>query len=239
MARAPENTLGAFAAAYADGGDGVELDTQLSKDDVPIVLHDDTLDRTSVLHGSPRAFLASELDRADVGTWFTHADVPAPREKVPRLDEVLKAAPDGAVVNVELKGPTPFGAPLERQVLAVIAQHVPRLHVIVSSFQPGQLAVVRRLWPELPVGLLVEPETLTALRSGWPAAALRPDALHPPSALVNAALVAAVHARGMRLNVWGVADDADARRLCALGADALIVNDVKSGVAARTAASSR
>lgn len=222
-ARAPENTLGAFAAAYADGGDGVELDVQLSADAVPVVLHDDTLDRTSDLRGSPIRHEARELDEADAGSWFTGWG----REKVPRLAEVLAATPSGAVVNVELKGPTPRVLGLERRVVEVL-RAFPGVEVLISSFHPAQLLEVRALAPSLPLALLWHEHSLLPLRTGWAAPFLRPEALHPQSSLVDAELVAAAHRAGMRVHVWGVRDDADAERLLTLGVDGLIVDDVRA-----------
>ena len=224
MARAPENTLAAFQAALSDGGDGVELDVQLTADAVPIVLHDDTLDRTTTLRGQPIRFEASELDACDAGAWFPGWTA---REKVPRLSEVFAALPAGSVVNVELKGPTPLTLGLERRVLEVIRAH-PSIHVVVSSFHPAQLLAVRVLAPDVPIGLLFAGDNLWPLRTAWAAPVLMPDALHPHAALVDAALVARAHRAGMRVHVWGVASSDDADRLLALGVDALIVNDVKA-----------
>ncbi len=220
-ARAPENTLGAFAAAFADGGDGVELDVQLSADAVPVVLHDDTLDRTTTLRGPPIRHEARELDDADAGSWFPGWR----REKVPRLAEVLAAMPPFAVVNVELKGPTPRVLGLERRVVDVL-RAFPHVDVVVSSFHPAQLLEVRALAPTVPLALLWHEHSLLPLRTGWAAPFVRPEALHPQSSLVDGALVAAAHRAGMRVHVWGVKDDADAARLLSLGVDGLIVDDV-------------
>lgn len=222
MARAPENTLGAFRAALDDGGDGVELDVQLAADAVPIVLHDDTLDRTTDLRGLPIRRSAEELDDADAGTWFPGWG----REKIPRLHEVFRALPPGSVINVELKGPTAITLGLERRVLDVIRAH-PRVKVIISSFHPAQLLAVRALAPEIPIGLLLSDSSVLPLRTGWAAAVLLPDAIHPPSSLVDGAFVAAAHAAGARVHVWAVKDATDADRLLSLGVDGLIVDDVK------------
>lgn len=224
MAVAPENTLGAFRRAVDDGGDGVELDVQLSRDDVPIVLHDDTLDRTTDGRGLPIELSADELARLDAGSWFPGWG----REKVPTLDEVLAALPDGAVCNVELKGPTPRGRPLERAALEVIARHRARVHVVVSSFHPLQLLVVRRLDETVPIALLLDADGAWPLRTAWPAAALLPEALHPPASIVDEGLVIAAHKAGMRVHVWAARDDAEAERVLSCGADGLIVDDVAS-----------
>ena len=223
MARAPENTLGAFNAAIADGADGIELDTQLTADAVAIVLHDDTLDRTTNLKGSPIRRSADELDDADAGTWFGAWG----KEKVPRLTEVFAALPAGSIINVELKGPTPLSLGLERRVLDVIRAH-PQVHAIVSSFHPAQLLAVRTLAPTVPIGLLVDANSLLPLRTAWAAPFLMPDAIHPPAHVVDGGFVAAAHQAGMRVNAWAVADVADAERLLDLGVDGLIVDDVRS-----------
>ena len=228
MARAPENTLGAFRAALDDGADGVELDTQLSADGVAIVLHDDTLDRTTALTGKPIRHAADELDAIDAGSWFTGWRA---FEKVPRLVEALDAVGRDNVVNVELKGPTPFHLGLERRVLDVVRD---RCHpaalgpggVIVSSFHPAQLLAIRTLAPSVPIGLLVSARSVLPLRTGWAAAALLPDAIHPPASLVDGGFVAAAHQAGMRVNVWSIRDVDDAARLLELGVDGLIVDDV-------------
>jgi len=224
MARAPENTLGAFAAAIADGAHGVELDVTLSGDSVPVVLHDDTLDRTTNVLGKPSDFDADELASLDAASWFpggwTHP------EGVPRLDDVLRAMPDGAVVNVELKGPSPAWVGLERRVVDVIRAHTPRVHVIVSSFHPAQLLEVRRIDRALPIGVLLWPKSLLPLRTGLAVPLLGADAVHPPASLVDAAFMAAARAAGLRVHVWDVRTPQDGQRLLDLGVDALIVDDV-------------
>jgi glycerophosphoryl diester phosphodiesterase len=224
MARAPENTLGAFAAAIADCAHGVELDVTLSGDSVPVVIHDDTLDRTTNVLGKPSDFDADELATLDAASWFP-GGWPHP-EGVPRLDDVLRAMPDGAVVNVELKGPSPAWIGLERRVVDVIRAHTPRVHVVVSSFHPAQLLEVRRIDRSLPIGVLLWPKSLLPLRTGLAVPLLGADAVHPPSSLVDAAFMAAARAAGLRVHVWDVKSPADGQRLLDLGVDALIVDDV-------------
>ena len=69
-AHAPENTLAAFRVALDAGADGVEFDVQLSKDGVPVVIHDDTLERTGLRVGSVSDLTAKKLGKIDVGSWF-------------------------------------------------------------------------------------------------------------------------------------------------------------------------
>jgi glycerophosphoryl diester phosphodiesterase len=223
MARAPENTLGAFQAALDDGGDGFELDVRLCADAVPVALHDDTLDRTTSLRGAVLRHAADELDDADAGSWFPGWG----REKVPRLSDVFAAVPPGTVMNVELKGPTPLHLGLERRVLEVI-RHYPDVKVILSSFHPAQLLAVRLLAPEIPIGLLLSETSVLPLRTAWAAPLLLPDAIHAPAGLIDGALVAAAHGAGIRVHAWALRAAADVERLLSLGVDGLIVDDVKA-----------
>jgi len=224
MARAPENTLGAFRAALEDGGVGVELDVTLSGDSVPVVVHDDTLDRTTSVMGKPSDYDADELADVDAGSWF------GPEwqgEWVPRLSEVFTMMPRGAVVNVELKGPSPAWVGLERRAVDVIRRYA-HLHIIVSSFHPAQLLEVRRIAPEVPIGLLVADDSILPARTAWTAPLLLPDAIHPPARIVDLAFVVAAHAAGLRVHVWSVKSEDEAARLLDLGVDGLIVDDVKA-----------
>src|SRR5438093_10169319 len=89
--RAPENTLAAFSLAYDLGADGIELDVHLSRDRVPVVIHDDTLERTTDGNGRVRALGILELKRLDAGGWKGEA---FKGEKIPTLAEVVDALGD-------------------------------------------------------------------------------------------------------------------------------------------------
>jgi glycerophosphoryl diester phosphodiesterase len=233
MAVAPENTLGSFRRAIEDGGDGIELDTQLETTRTPIVLHDDTLNRTTDLRGRPSLFSVDALQDADASTWFVRLGHPWPhKEHVPSLDETLSAMPDHAVVNVELKGPTLARTRAEEAVLDVVDNHLHRLRIIVSSFHPAQLKTVRELMPNVPVGYLLDDNALFPLAVGAALPWVKPDAIHPRARIVDVAFMRAAKAAGVRVHVWGVSQssdmsvDDDVTRLIELGVDGLIVDDV-------------
>jgi glycerophosphoryl diester phosphodiesterase len=129
---APENTLRAFQLALEEGADGVELDVQPSADGVPVVLHDDTLDRTTDQTGDVATLAWERIARARAGD-----------EPVPRLEEVVEwAARTGAFLNVELKR-----AGAEAAAVAAIAGAGLRERTIFSSFVAASVAEVRRLDP--------------------------------------------------------------------------------------------
>src|SRR5512134_1609461 len=86
-AAAPENTMAAFRAAEAAGADGIELDVHLSRDGVPVVIHDATLERTTTGTGRVAARSVAALQSLDAGSWFAphFAD-----EVLPTLEETLR-----------------------------------------------------------------------------------------------------------------------------------------------------
>ncbi len=97
---APENTLASFKAAIRAGVDMIEFDVVLSRDGVPVVLHDRTLDRTTNGHGSPRRKKIAELKELDAGAWFSGR---FRGERIPTLEEALECLKNRAAVNVEIK----------------------------------------------------------------------------------------------------------------------------------------
>jgi glycerophosphoryl diester phosphodiesterase len=135
--RAPENTLPALLAALAVAGcDGLEFDVHAARDGVPVVIHDETLDRVQGVRGRVRDMTADEL--------ATHG--------VPTLEEVLAAVPRRAFLDVELKGDPGRGA-----VDVLTAGRGPGLErAVVSSFEPETLERVGRLAPAWPRWLNVE-----------------------------------------------------------------------------------
>ena len=223
-ARAPENTLAAFERAFQDGADGIELDVTLSSEGVPVVIHDDTLNRTAGADGCVWQRSVFELKSLDAGSWFGPEFA---GERIPTLAEALELSKGRGLVNVEIKsswessrngGPSP--KVLARAVTRVIETHADSESIIVSSFDPRVLRRVRGLAPALKRGFLrssrqIRPWTPFAL---W----ARPDFLHPDVALVDEA------ARWIggyeKLLVWTVDGPFEQERLAAAGVKAIITN---------------
>ncbi len=216
---APENTLAAFRAAAEAGADGVELDVQLSRDGVPVVIHDERLERTTDGSGWVGEHTASELAALDAGRWFGDG---FGGEGVPTLSSVLAlldATP--LIVHLELKTnrlPYPGLVPA---VLDAVAEAGLEARVHLSSFNHHTLRTVQQADPARPCAALLydrllEPWDYVA-RHGF-------QALHPHHAAVDAALVAGCHGRGLPVRPYTVDDPADAERLLRMGVDALITN---------------
>ena len=152
-AYAPENTLAAFRLALGQGADGVELDVILSADGVPMVIHDDTLDRTTTGLGSVSRLTLAELKQLDAG-YPARFGTQFPTERIPTLAEVFAACGDQTVFNIELKHDRSPGLQLAARVVELIHASGRQERVLVSSFQFSSLGRVKALDPNLPVGLL-------------------------------------------------------------------------------------
>ncbi|MFO7663549.1 MAG: glycerophosphodiester phosphodiesterase family protein [Chloroflexota bacterium] len=210
-ADAPENTLAAFALALEQGADGIEFDVRLCADGVPVVIHDDTVDRTSDGTGRVIDLTLDELKQLAIDQ--THA--------IPMLDDVFETFGRAPLYNVELKAGGGVGDNgLAAAVVARIAAHRLGDRVLVSSFNPFVLRRARRLLPTtVPVGLLRE---RAWLRAGH--ALVRAQADHPDHTLVDEALMGWARDRNLRINVWTVDDPAEAQRMTRLGVHAIITN---------------
>lgn len=210
---APENTLAAFHAAEQAGANGVELDVRLSSDGCPVVMHDRTLDRTTNGRGPLAGFTLAELRRFDAGGWF------APQfagEPVPGLEQVLKWASGRLRLNLEVKE---FEAGL---AVTALVKRYPACRVLLSSFDHGLLAALRKEAPWLPLGFLSEHRSW--YREIEEAVACGAESFHPRQDFLAAEHVAQCHARGLKVYPWVVDDDERFRALLRMGVDGLFTN---------------
>jgi glycerophosphoryl diester phosphodiesterase len=219
---APENTVSAFRQAADKGAPAVEFDVKLSADGHVVVIHDQTVDRTTNGHGDVRHLSLAALRELDAGVQFPGQ---FPGEKIPTLDEVFESLGKRLYMNVELTNYATPNDGLVEKVADLVRKHAMQERVIFSSFLPGNLQKARRLLPEVPRGLL----TLPGLPGWWGRSfGWRADcyaALHPYMTGTNIGLVNRVHAAGKRLNVWTVTAEADIKRMIGLGVDGIITDD--------------
>lgn len=218
---APQNTLAAFRLANAYGADGYELDAQLSKDGVLVVMHDFTVDKTTNGSGLISSLTLEELKRLDAGSKFSpqFAD-----ERIPTLAEVFDVIEPHTFVNVELKSMSVADNGLEDATIRLIRERKLENRVILSSFNPFSLLRVRRRAPDLKIGLLYAPDMPLHLRKAWFRFVVKPNALHPRYQVVDERYMAWAKKQGCDVNVWTVDDPGDMRRLAAMGVNAIITN---------------
>jgi glycerophosphoryl diester phosphodiesterase len=142
---APENTLAAFERARDLGAAAIELDVQVTRDDVVVVMHDLDLDRTTDGQGAVRERTWPELAALDAGAWF-HPSFGGAR--IPRLEEVLDWAKGRTFLNIELK-PADDDGRLEEGVVALVRSHAMTDEALVMSFDHVAVERVARAAPEI------------------------------------------------------------------------------------------
>lgn len=213
-AEAPENTLAAFRRAVEVGADGIELDVHLSADGIPVVIHDETLERTTDGTGPVAAWSSGRLQALDAGSWF---DEHFAGEAVPTLEETLRLLSGRLRLNLEVKEPRAGLAILE------LLRAFPHADAVISSFDYGVLARLRRASPELPLAMLQESGDWH--RGVARAAALRAVAFHPHVGLVSRPLLAVCRRLQLPVLVWTVDDPARARSLARMGVAGVFTND--------------
>ncbi len=217
---APENTLASLREAARQGARWVELDVMLTGDGVPVLIHDDTLDRTTDGRGPVAGLTLAELRRLDAGAWFS------PRfagERVPTLEEALALLLDlGLGLNLEIKPFPGREVPTAEAALAVLRRHWPAGRpLLVSSFEVPCLEVARAAAPDIPRGyLLWDPP------ADWAAVADRLEAatLNVHQDRQTAASVAAYRATGRPVLAYTVNDAGRARELFGWGVAAVFTD---------------
>ncbi|PWW20522.1 glycerophosphoryl diester phosphodiesterase [Cytobacillus oceanisediminis] len=151
----PENTMAAFQAALEAGAAGIELDVQMAKDGNLVVIHDETVDRTTNGSGYIKDMSYAEIVQLDAGGWFAAANA---GETIPELDAVFQwAVRDGndLLINVELKNDLIEYPGLEEKVIEFVQRYGMEERVILSSFNAESMRRVRKLHPTLQTGYLI------------------------------------------------------------------------------------
>jgi glycerophosphoryl diester phosphodiesterase len=220
-AAAPENTLAAFNLAASLGADAVELDAKLSKDGIPIVMHDPTVDRTTDGHGRVCDLTLADLKSLDAGSW---KDSVFSGERVPTLAEVFEAVAGRLWINVELTNYTTRGDGLEAAVVRLIQKMGLQRRVLLSSFNPFAIRNAKRIDPSLPVGQLTAHDMPRYLRDAWLAPFVPHEARHPDVVQLKQKGVDHYRRRGHRVNVWTVNNPDDMRAFARQGVDGLITD---------------
>jgi len=186
----PENTVRSVRKALALGADGIEIDVY-SIDGRVIVIHDNTLDRTTNGKGRLEGKTFTYLRSLDAGEG----------ERIPTLGEIFRAVNRRAVINIELKGPG-TAAP----VGGLITDHVRHrgwrfADFLVSSFDWHQLREVKSICPRVRIGLLTDKIPADFLKT---AKAMNAWSIHPAAKKVTRPLVTAAHRQGLKVFAYTV-----------------------------------
>jgi glycerophosphoryl diester phosphodiesterase len=219
---APENTIAAFIYAAALGIPGAECDVHLSADNVPVVIHDATVDRTTGGTGEVAELTAAELAALDARS--VHTDWPAPTG-VPTFAEVLEATRGIAYFEVEIKSDDP--ARIERLVPLMIEEidrAGAREIVRFISFDPDICALCHRLAPDMMLSLLTTPTTEAEIRM---ALDLGCDGIAGSIETATEKFVEDAHDAGLTVTIWTGNEDEDFENVVAWGADVITTDRPK------------
>lgn len=214
---APENTIAAFAKAMEVGARWFEFDVGAIGDGSLIVMHDDTLDRTTTGSGRYDGLAFSDIRKLDAGRWFSGT---YRFERVPEAADAIEFGNTAQMgMHLEVKpcrrNPLLRERLVEALAVAVGAAADPA-HFVVSSFDHDLLAAFHEARPDVALGWLVERgQGPSSWRGG--AEALGCAAVHPPLEGLTEAEVADIRAAGFDVNVWTVNDVECAQRLAQWG----------------------
>jgi len=221
---APENTLEAFQCGFNLGFRAVEFDVMLTKDLVPVVVHDEELGRTVAGHGLICETLAADLFKLDAGSWFAASYA---KTRVPTYQDVLNfCTRHGIWMNVEIKPAKGFEA-LTGEIVARLTRdfyHNTNLPLpLFSSFALEALAVAQAFAPHIPRGVLFD-----QVPSDWPDHIKKFQAvsLHTNQKHLTAELATQIKQVGIGLSCYTVNEPARARELLGWGVDALFTDNL-------------
>jgi glycerophosphoryl diester phosphodiesterase len=223
-ARYPENTLAAFKGAIDAGAHMIELDVCLSRDRHLVVIHDETVDRTTNGCGAVKMLTLAQLRRLDAGSWF---DPRFNAERLPTLAQVLDVVKGHLMVNIEIK-PEAFEAEgpadaVERQVLNLVREKNMLDDVLVSSFEWLVLENLRKREPGIALGLLSDVPADESLLHWYQR--VKGYSWHPDFRVLTPQQVDRLHDLGARVFPYAVDGRIDTRGMLAMGVDGLIVDD--------------
>ncbi|MEO8859619.1 MAG: glycerophosphodiester phosphodiesterase [Burkholderiaceae bacterium] len=220
---APENTLAAFRLGASHGFRMFECDVKLSRDEIPFLLHDSDLRRTTNGRGNAGEHDWAALSQLDAGSWHSRRYAGEP---LPSLEGIARfCLRNGYWLNIEIK-PTPG---TERHTGEVVARSAAKLwqgsgaKPFLTSFAPAALEGAQAAAPQLPRGLLLDSWPADGIAS---ALALGCVAIVCNHALWNPTTVGMAQSAGFRTLSYTVNDEWAAQRLQALGTDAIITDRV-------------
>jgi len=230
---APENTMAAFNLAVQHGAPAIELDVMLTKDQIPIVIHDFLLDRTTNGTGRVDEHLYHWINDLDAGSYFSPE---FSGEKIPLLSQVLEAFHHNLLINIELKNYHATRDALVERTVEIVEKLSMEPFILFSSFLPRNLVRVRQLIPHAKVALLCSQGIFPELCTSRIFFNISREYIHPVESIISKKFVKKEHGRNRRINAWTVNDPDRMLELISWGVDGIITDDTLS--ATRIAAKS-
>lgn len=215
----PENTLAAFELAYQQGADGIETDIQLSKDSIPMIIHDANINRVTHATGNVNQWSSEKLKTFDIGSWF---DLKYQSERMMTLTDLLQWAKEkNLLLNLELKTKKNLNPNIEQIVYQEVIQHGLLDQVIFSSFNSATLKKLKQLNSETRVALLTKRHTLSLQQM---CEEFHFDGIHLKYNYVNRTVTEKYHRIGKYLGVYTVNISSQMRKCFQANCDMIITD---------------
>lgn len=221
----PENTMAAYVEAERAGSDGIELDVQLSKDGQLVVIHDETINRTTNGKGYVKDYTLNELKRFNILTKQQHI------LKIPTLEEVFDwLKTNDLYCNIELKTSKIRYDFIEEKVIALIKRYRFEDRMLISSFNHYSIIQCYRLAPEVEIAPLYS----EVLFMPWVyAKSIQAKGIHPNVKTINDVLIQASMENGIAVRPYTVDKEEDMKRLFKLQCSAIITDYPEKAVTLR------
>lgn len=216
----PENTMLAFEKAVEAGAQGIELDVHFTKDKEVVIIHDETVDRTSDGTGEVESYTYDELSKLNA---YGRFEGKYPFQKIPTLREYFEfiAPIDGFLTNIELKTGINEYPGIEKAVLDIIDEFSLRDRIIISSFNHFSVQRFKALAPDVKCGFLEESRIIDF---GAYAEKFGVEFIHPLYKCLTEDVFKEVYSHGIGINTWTVNDEESVRFLAENNVNAVIGN---------------
>lgn len=217
--RYPENTMLAFQKAAEAGCDEIELDVQLTKDGVAVILHDERIDRTTDGTGYVRDYTYGELQKFNAANLWKGKLEPV---TIPTFEEYCRWVKDKKLTtNIEIKSGVYYYEGLEEEIIKHLRSYHLQKSVMFSSFNPVSLLKTKELEPDIECGLLVDEELGNA---GYFCKKYGFECYHPNAKKLTDSGRENCRQYGVKINAWTVNDMADLEKLAAWNCFGVITN---------------
>ncbi len=213
----PENTMLAFDKAVELGVDGIEFDVHLSKDGIPVIIHDETLERTSGVGGVVKELSFSELQKFNVAKNF------GLNEKLPSLEDYFNYIKTKDIIsNIELKNSIFPYEGIEQAVYSLIKKYKLEEKCVISSFNHESIIRMKELAPELKYGFLSDSWLVNPIKY---LKEHKIQCYHPSFYRISKEFVSSFHAENIEVNTWPHSVAIDYKTLIKSGVDIIISDD--------------
>ncbi|WP_325048938.1 glycerophosphodiester phosphodiesterase [Peribacillus saganii] len=215
----PENTMISFEEARRAGADGIELDVQLTSDGEVVIIHDESLDRTTNGSGFVKDKCLKELQKFDASNKFSHL---YGETEIPTLQELIDWLRGNSLLcNIELKNSKFFYPGMEEKVIKLVREARLEDRIILSSFNHYSIVLCKKIAEEIEIAPLYR----DGLHMPWAyARSLGAGAIHPDIKAVPNEIIRASIEAGVAVRPYTVNKEKDIENLLAVGCSAIITD---------------